>query len=175
MATCAWLLKMPSCTAYHSCIQTCYMGERLCRKTPWLVVSDCIKCLYAQRLPHIACFKHSFRCHWMHRIQDCFLLGTPTQAPGQLCNAQMNCLNVPGCDTTRNLILYSPSAPGASRVEQWVSELIWTTLQKPLGCGVCFYRNTPSVDFAPMLANVDCEWETVAPCTSCVSLCNCYF
>eukprot|EP00041_Stephanoeca_diplocostata_P008031 m.115426 g.115426 ORF g.115426 m.115426 type:complete len:499 (+) comp17142_c0_seq20:201-1697(+) len=40
------------------------------------------------------------------------------KAAGQLCNAQTKCLNVPACDTTRDIILFSPSAPGATCVER---------------------------------------------------------
>lgn len=39
-------------------------------------------------------------------------------APGQLCNAQGKCLNVPNCQTDKEIVLWIPSAPGASCVEK---------------------------------------------------------
>ena len=36
------------------------------------------------------------------------------KAPGQLCNANKQCLNIPGCKESAEIVMWHPTAPGAS-------------------------------------------------------------
>lgn len=49
-------------------------------------------------------------------------------APGQLCNAHGQCLNVPGCQVDKDIVMWSPSAPGVLSALSVLSVLSTATI-----------------------------------------------